>query len=101
MNSHHAAALALVGWYLILPPYVKGEGVHISAPFSEWEIVASFDTAEECRPQRDTYQKIKPWEEPETKNIDPTTQAEAKAVWEQQVAKAICIASDDPRLKEK
>jgi hypothetical protein len=53
-----------VGWYLMVPPYVKQRGVLISAPLSNWEIVASFDTTEECRAQLDTYQKIKPWEEP-------------------------------------
>jgi hypothetical protein len=44
MNLHHAAALALLGWYLIMPP--KG---YPKAPLTCWSHMWSFDTAKECQ----------------------------------------------------
>ena len=46
----HAAASALVGWYLMMPPdsaKIPHE-VEGSAPLSRWAIVATFDTSEKC-----------------------------------------------------
>ena len=40
MNLPHAAALALVGWYLLIPPIVmEGEKAKVDAsvPLSQWE----------------------------------------------------------------
>ncbi len=47
MKLCHAAALALVGWYLMVPPHYK-QGTDTSAPRSEWEQHGAFDTAEAC-----------------------------------------------------
>jgi hypothetical protein len=33
MNRRHAAALALVGWYLMIPPF-DGKSVNINSPLS-------------------------------------------------------------------
>jgi hypothetical protein len=75
MKPRHAAALALVVWYLMQPPLP-----HLSAhpttprigagPFSGWTIVKAFPTEKECDAHRPN-------------------------AWNQ------CVASDDPRLKEK
>jgi hypothetical protein len=49
MDRRHAAALALLGWYLMTPPVrVEGEKrtMLVDRPFSDW--TASFDTAEAC-----------------------------------------------------
>ena len=43
MNLRHAAALALVGWYLMVPPLSNP-----SAPLSKWNLYRSYDTAREC-----------------------------------------------------
>lgn len=45
MKTCHAAALALLGWYLMVP-LVGGDA---SAPLSQWRTIDSFDTAQECR----------------------------------------------------
>jgi hypothetical protein len=49
MKTYHVAALALLGWYLMAPPYSwpynQGE---LSAPLSEWKILQRFDTATAC-----------------------------------------------------
>jgi len=51
MISRHAAALALVGWYLMLPP-MTGTGaewtVDINAPIAKWEQSGAYDTAQSC-----------------------------------------------------
>ena len=49
MNLRHAAALALMVWYLIVPPTV-GPYLRLdkSAPDSRWHIIQSFDTATAC-----------------------------------------------------
>jgi hypothetical protein len=73
MKARHAAALALVVWYLMQPPLP-----HLSAhpttprsgPFSGWTIVKTFPTQEKCESHR-----RKPWDR--------------------------CFASDDPRIKAK
>jgi len=55
MKFRHAAALALVGWYLMVPPQnahwqEKRQPLYNSnAPLSEWDIDESFDTAAECQ----------------------------------------------------
>jgi hypothetical protein len=53
MNLRHAAALALVGWYLMVPPFTAQRAgpvdVDDQAPLSKWTIAGSFDTAEQCR----------------------------------------------------
>src|SRR5258708_8608753 len=43
MNLRHAAALALVDWYLMVPPISNGTP-EIAAPLSHWEIQSSYDT---------------------------------------------------------
>jgi hypothetical protein len=84
----HAAALALIGWYLLMPPQAmekwnaatKKYDPHISAPLFEWEILGSFDTAEECRTQQNSV-------------------VQAKAAGCPKCFVPECIATDDPRLK--
>ena len=64
MKPRHAAALALVGWYLMVPPIydvptaTSPESVKIgdkfaevrpSAPLGVWEVTASFDSADVCQ----------------------------------------------------
>jgi hypothetical protein len=57
MNPRHAAALALVGWYLLCPPRGAGPGLHFNtqAPLGQWEFVGSdhaFATSAECREEQ-------------------------------------------------
>ena len=93
MKPRHAAALALVGWYLMVPP-MEGDHTNPSAPFSRWRMTAgSFDAASECRKALDdsTRDAIKALKDP---HILPFTR-EASL----QFLDAACVASDDPRLK--
>jgi hypothetical protein len=78
MSLRHGAALAFVSWYLITPlPLISRKGKTINpnslllAPLSQWRIIGTFATQNECEAYRDA----NPMER--------------------------CIATDDPRLKEK
>jgi hypothetical protein len=71
MNLRHTAALALVGWYLMMPPVTSDGRIQKNAPLSRWYIFSNFETKEECEKARQVSSGL-------------TT----------------CVASDDPRLKE-
>lgn len=83
MKLHRAVALALVGWYLMLP-LVK-DGKIRDLPVQFWSHVDSFDSANECRDA--AYQLIE-----REKRRGDTDKITAAMTFE-------CIASDDPRLK--
>jgi hypothetical protein len=86
MNFRHAAALALIGWYLLVPLRENDNSAKLRAdvPLGDWVYVSSFDTAKECREagakEAQLYAK------------DPL-EADEYETWQ-------CISSDDPRLKE-
>jgi hypothetical protein len=52
MNPRHAAALVLVGWYLMVPPIEltrSGErAFNFYAPVSQWYCWDFYQTAREC-----------------------------------------------------
>jgi hypothetical protein len=91
MKLGHVGALAVVGWYLMAPATVRAPGCEgrdcglpdPKSPLSTWIIVDSFQTASEC----------KKWLEAETKAALQGRNGEDPLY--------ACIASDDPRLKEK
>jgi len=85
MKFRHAAALALVGWYLMVPPqtrtwWIGPERYDDDASLSRWTIERSFDKAEACEAARLATQE----------------QAADAAI---RMGHAACVASDDPRLK--
>jgi hypothetical protein len=83
MNRRHAAVLALVGWYLLAPPITHdggGKYLERSAPLSKWEILRFEDTEHNCQRMR-------------------TVLFAFDALHQEQWQAAICIASDDARLK--
>ena len=106
----HAVALTLVGWYLMTPPLIKGAHnikggahntytVYRSAPLSEWQIQESYDSAAQCEEGRPGFVRAArrlvisaglctetgPCNEPELESA----------------ALVLCIATDDPRLKDR
>jgi hypothetical protein len=108
MTLHRAAALSLLGWYLMLPKLTttqppgmppKPDSQSIaSAPISHWQIVRSFDFSSDCEDARGKLResllgadKIKELEKQGFKERDLRQRAESLT----------CIASDDPRLREK
>jgi hypothetical protein len=87
MKIRHAAALALVGWYLLVAPvehtgpFVK---VDIKALLKEWDTQATFDDKQACESARTEYLAYPP---PCCDLISEKT--------------ILCISADDPRLKGK
>jgi hypothetical protein len=49
MTLRHAAALALVGWYLMVPPLSSdGKEIDTAAKLSQWDARLRFDRASDC-----------------------------------------------------
>jgi hypothetical protein len=104
MNPCHAAALALVGWYLMLPPLqFVGPGndyslaiVDSAAPLSQWLPMMTFKTLQECDNfstglARNLRKSVKA--ERDKKDVETLI-----GIW---LGKYQCVATDDPRLKGK
>ncbi len=109
MTLRHAVALALVGWYLMVPPHTRSHDmpqgiddldVKIKAPFSQWETLGNYDSARECDNRLDDLvtqagrflDNIWNLDLKKKSNMDRVQSSET-LIWAQ------CIASDDPRLK--
>jgi len=86
MTLLHAAALALVVWHLIVPS-IYGDQLHPEYPLSQWVHLDSFDSAAECKRAGSEAQAG-------MASKDNFLQTEQYRAWQ-------CIATDDPRLKEK
>jgi hypothetical protein len=115
MRLRHAAALVLVGWYLMLPPNVPGKPPDIEASLSQWLQMGAFDSATACTKKRDSslhlakkkLAKIKremeslPYTENQQFNeVAPKVYQDdlTASTFALQMQASRCIASDDPRL---
>jgi hypothetical protein len=106
MNLRHLAALALVGWYLLMPPMGTIKTTEpltwrTDAPLAEWQISQSFDKSDDCEKARKAYIN-----NPDNSIVVPADMDKFDAQTShlnQQVARlmAQCIATDDPRLNPK
>ncbi len=97
MNLRHAAALALVGWYLMAPPPNQNPNrpqavIDGTAPLSKWWHLDEFDTAKECKTVREQGRE-------QAKHSGIDTPDRAKELLYAQRTLSECIATDDPRLK--
>jgi hypothetical protein len=103
VKPRHAAALALVGWYLMVPP------TETSAPLPQWKIAATFDSGDQCTRSlsglRDDANKEVATRENAgagylgtQKDRDAWAAAQNKQIT---LYQAQCVAADDPRLKDK
>jgi len=125
MKICQAAALALVGWYLVVPPLPQQESgedakpPESGAPLPQWSKAGPFETSEECVEAKDKLlMRAKKGLEALRKELDavppsaselPLSQADRK-VYDDEVTATVfaaasfqaqCIATDDPRLKGK
>ena len=108
---------ALVGWYLMLPPLRANDHGEITslssyAPLSQWDVSESYDSAAECRAGR--AKRVRTMKEGPcvfTEGpCDPSGRCHGKEKPCPQSEKKLlalqaefgqCIATDDPRLKQK
>lgn len=96
VNLRHATAVALVGWYLMLAPFNAENRSDDSAPLSKWRTGSAFDSAQACERNR-------------AMTLSTIAHVSARGASDKQGKDALfhdfvvarCIASDDPRLKEK
>jgi hypothetical protein len=86
MKTRHAAALALVGWYLLAPPSGPDDKPIVTAPFSQWTDHHTYDTAAHCEARR-------------LEIIDALPNSELDAI--EYFQTSLCVSADDPRLNQK
>jgi hypothetical protein len=116
MKPRHAAALALVGWYLMEPPivgpYGRGRVYDASAPLSRWYFynelksdihnpldrahATKFRSKDQCDAKREEKWPANPPPIPPTVGGGMTERIET---WRELGAKSLCVSADDPRLK--
>ena len=95
MKPRHAAAFALVVWWLIIPPTRGGPPeILYHAPVSKWFFAEDYNTKADCE------DRLKEIAETTQDDLDQCSNGEC-AVTVGRFASGRCIASDDPRLKEK
>jgi hypothetical protein len=118
MKVHHAAALALVGWYLMVPPprQPRSPGASTappndSAPLNQWTIRSSYDSTEACEAAKqksldtaatdvDKQQRLAE----QRQGLWPNNFSDEQFLVADQLeyaTDALCISTDDPRLKSK
>jgi hypothetical protein len=91
MKPQHATALAIAGWYLMIPPSTLPPSAAYKEPLRKWQIVRGFDTADDCQDFLGNF-------------FEDSQQKQALNLLEpayRDYMFAECIASDDPRLKGK
>ena len=98
MKPRHAAALALVGWYLMVPPLVdEPYKVNTEAPLPSWKVYQTFDTLDECDKSllsvQDKYKR--------TASAPLGTIKKGSRAFALQMTFAQCVRDDDPNLKSR
>ena len=102
MKPRHAAALALVYWWLMLPPLVGNDPGRSDATrlLIEWSRGAFYGTQSQCEAARTKLSNIV--KDPQKRQIHfPAGSRHAAMFRYDRVMSAICVADDDPRLKSK
>jgi len=85
MKPRYSAPLLLVAWYLLFAPTTKGN-MNVDAPLSQWKQSASYDTSDDCEGARKQIVAVA---------TAVGSSAPKGRVW------AMCVPTDDPRLKAK
>ncbi|MGO9606866.1 MAG: hypothetical protein ACLQAT_26325 [Candidatus Binataceae bacterium] len=90
MKPGHFVALSLVVWYLMMPPPLSSLAKDGSIkPVQSWPFIGVFRTEKDCDAERRTFSKLDP-------NLGSYRGLPPEEIYDVE-----CIASDDPRLKEK
>ncbi len=102
LKFSHAAALALVGWYLLMPPIViEGDKAKIdgSVALSKWDRGDRvYETESACE---ETNARLRAIAERHKNWIGPSGSVTAASDRYVLLTNQRCIATDDPRLKGK
>jgi hypothetical protein len=95
MKTNHIVGLALVAWYLMVPPLVDAPyKIDTEAPLTSWKVYQTFNTGDECKRSLSSAQtKYKHTATAQIGTITRGTRAFAL-----QMVFAQCVKSDDPNL---
>jgi hypothetical protein len=105
LNLRHAAAIALSGWYLLVPPgscrpewVSQGKPMPCAAPLSEWIVTLSFSSHDKCDIERQAdisygNQEVANANDSGDKMLVESTR---KIYWRALTER--CISTDDPRV---
>jgi len=96
--KHYTAAMALVGWSLLLPPVSRTMRLDMNPDLSKWSIHSSHATEAECRQERQRLQALATPSADEQKSSLRRPARDARAA---RYRSSRCVSSDDPRLKSK
>ena len=105
MKSRHATALAIVLWYLMIPPIGADNKVDPHAALSQWRIGVGFQSEKDCDDSlKDAIQNpMTPAEYQAAAQATKTAKMKPLSMSEmtKRTVESQCVAGDDPRLKEK
>src|SRR5271154_599582 len=102
MNRCRVAALALVGWYLLVPPQAGNHGHPDKVvALAQWEQMGTYNSAEDCNDYRASIMKRDQKEYSLSLGSNPPQSALLKEAAHKVALRssaAICIDAGDPRL---
>lgn len=99
MNLHHAAALAIAGWSLMLPPASHTLRLNLNPDMSKWNVHSTHATSSECEQEKQRLQASMietPGNAPQSSLRRPGRDLVAA-----RYRSSRCVSSDDPALKSK
>jgi hypothetical protein len=100
MNPRYAAALALVGCYLLIPPLGGGKP-DATAPLRGWRQFNAFDSAHACEQYRQGPDFLLELEL-DQQGFEPGLSKEtARELRVAEASNSLCVSTDDARLKQK
>ena len=99
MTLRHAAALAVIGWYLMMPPPYWSKTNPRNAPLRQWTVFGRYDTAQEYADERTKMIRVQSMAllSDLAEGVSDANRPSLSLNFKH----AQCIASDDPSLKEK
>jgi hypothetical protein len=105
MKPLHATALAIVLWYLMIPPIGADNKVDPHAPLPQWRRGVGFESQKQCDDSlKDAIQNpMTPAEYQAAAGATRKTKMKPLSMAEmtKRTAESLCVAGDDPRLKAK
>jgi hypothetical protein len=103
MRSLHASALAIVIWYLMIPPIGADNKIDPQAPLSQWRKGVGFESQKQCDESlKEAIQNpMTPAEYQAAAKATRKTKMKPLSMAEmtKRTAESLCVAGDDPRLK--
>jgi hypothetical protein len=95
MKPNHIVAVALVAWYLMVPPLVETPyKIDTEAPLTTWKVYQTFHSAEKCRKSQASAQS----KYEHTATAPSGTIKRGTRAFALQMVFARCVKSDNPAL---